>query len=232
MASRHPFAGQWNHNSHYYPLLRSLVPLDAVIVVDIGCGDGTLARYLQGVPEPAGRTVLGVDTDLAVLQNVAGGPDRSGDVAQAEAPQLRHELPGVGRALLVAASALSLPVADGSVDAVVMAMMLHHVEPVAALAEARRVLRPGGALLVFGFGARDGLRGLPAELLDTLAHRWHRRGKRHWEPPTVKSEPSLTWAQTRSLLSGELPGSTYQRLPMWRYLISWTSQPPLDDVLT
>jgi SAM-dependent methyltransferase len=48
------------------------------------------------------------------------------------------------------ARAEDLPVPDGSVDTVVASLVLCSVEdPAAALAEARRVLRPGGRLLFF-----------------------------------------------------------------------------------
>lgn len=39
--SAHPFAGSWNHNAHYYPLVRSRVR-GARSVLDVGCGEGTL----------------------------------------------------------------------------------------------------------------------------------------------------------------------------------------------
>ena len=52
-------------------------------------------------------------------------------------------------AALVAADAAALPLRNQSVDTVVSASTLHDwADPAAALAEARRVLRPGGRLLL------------------------------------------------------------------------------------
>src|ERR1700688_4549950 len=52
-----------------------------------------------------------------------------------------------GRARLLEASAESLPIEDTSVDTVVVTWALCSIpDPAAALAEARRVLRPGGSL--------------------------------------------------------------------------------------
>ncbi len=54
------------------------------------------------------------------------------------------------------ADATSLPLADASFDAAMLVSMLHHVEePRAALAEAARILRPGGRLAVMAYTCED-----------------------------------------------------------------------------
>ena len=56
----------------------------------------------------------------------------------------------------VEADAQRLPFDDQSFDAATMISMLHHVEDrSAALAEARRILRPGGRLVLKGFAGED-----------------------------------------------------------------------------
>jgi SAM-dependent methyltransferase len=90
-------------------------------VLDVGCGDGQLARYL-----PAGAWV-GVDSSPAKL---------------ARAPEPKH-LAKVG----------ALPFADASFGAVALLDVLDDLlVPELALAEARRVLGPGG-LVAVGFEA-------------------------------------------------------------------------------
>ena len=49
----------------------------------------------------------------------------------------------------IVATAESMPIDDGAVDAVVVGNAFHHFERDAAMAEIHRVLRPGGALAVF-----------------------------------------------------------------------------------
>jgi SAM-dependent methyltransferase len=83
-------------------------------ILDVGCGDGRLAGQL-----PAHAGWIGVDASHA---QVAAAP---------------------GPAVLADASAL--PIRTGSCGAVAQLWMLYHLEdPVDAIAEAHRVLRPGG----------------------------------------------------------------------------------------
>jgi ubiquinone/menaquinone biosynthesis C-methylase UbiE len=57
---------------------------------------------------------------------------------------------------IIAAAAESLPLEDESFDAAILVSMLHHVaDPAAALAEARRILRPGGRMAVMVFTRED-----------------------------------------------------------------------------
>lgn len=57
---------------------------------------------------------------------------------------------------IVEADAQRLPLGDETFDAAMMISMLHHVEDRgAALAEARRILRPGGRLVLMGFTEED-----------------------------------------------------------------------------
>jgi SAM-dependent methyltransferase len=92
------------------------------LVLDVGAGTGTATRRLV----EAGATVVPVDAAMAML---AVARDRC---------QCRP----------VAGDARALPLSNGSVDAVVMGFLLNHLaDPAAALAEAARVVRPGGWVL-------------------------------------------------------------------------------------
>ena len=90
-------------------------------ILEIGCGNGwNMSRFAQH-----GRVAFGLD---AVPERVA--------LAAAHGPALL-------------ADGLRLPVGDGCLDMVYVQHVLHHIGDVArALAEARRVLRPGGVLFL------------------------------------------------------------------------------------
>lgn len=109
-------------------MLERHVPLDGARVVDVGCGFGALVRHMRS----RGADAIGVECGAAALAAA-----RAAEPAHAD-----RYLEGVGQ---------DLPIGDGEVDAVVFSYSLHHVpaqDMDAALAEAHRVLRPGGIVYV------------------------------------------------------------------------------------
>ena len=108
-------------------LLSSLRP--DMKILDIGCGPGSISIDLATlVPE---GSVIGVDTELNVLQQ-----------AQANA----HNQ-GVSNATFVQGNIHDLAYPDNTFDVVHAHQVLQHCgEPIKAIAEMRRVLKPGGLL--------------------------------------------------------------------------------------
>ncbi len=116
-------------------------------VLDIGTGTGRLLELLA----PRVASGLGVDASRAML-------------ALARA---RLAKTGFSHVSVRQADMYRLPLARGF-DVVVVQMVLHYAEdPAAVLAEAARVLSPGGVLLVVDLAAHD-----REALGDRLAHRW------------------------------------------------------------
>ncbi len=138
--------------SYAYGRLAKVAPAGHVYpkVLEIGCGTGFFVLNLAqaGVVGEAWCADIAtgmVETALAHAERL--GVRAHGCVADAEA----------------------LPFEDGSFDLVVGHAVAHHLPDVsAALAEARRVLRPGGRLVIAGEPTRTG---------DRIAAQWKRLGR-------------------------------------------------------
>jgi len=111
-------------------LLDRLAPLHAQRIIELGCGAAGLSRKLLAAWPACRVTALEVD-ETQHANNLAEPPT-----------------PGL---TFVAAGAQAIPFGDGDFDLALMLKSLHHI-PLAlmdqALAETRRVLRPGGHLYV------------------------------------------------------------------------------------
>jgi demethylmenaquinone methyltransferase / 2-methoxy-6-polyprenyl-1,4-benzoquinol methylase len=100
------------------------------VAADVACGTGALTRELEALAP--GALVVGFDFSFEMLRHARSTPQ----------PHLR----------LAAGDALRLPLADATVDVVTIAFGLRNLpEPGQGLLELRRVLRPGGRLVVCEF---------------------------------------------------------------------------------
>lgn len=122
-------------------------------LLEIGVGTGYYSHDLAGWVEPEGRLEL-FDLQQEFLDHVMRGAQERG---------LSNLVPTRG-------DATALPYEDASVDAVILTAVLGEIpDSAAALREIRRVLKPGGRLVVgelFGdphFTTRAGLERLGAE---------------------------------------------------------------------
>lgn len=142
-------------------------------VLDVGCGSGVLLdRLARTVP---GAGLAGVDLSGAML-----------DVAR------RRLGPGVE---LCRAAAEALPCADASFDTVVSVSVFHFIRrPEAALREMRRVLAPGGRLVLTDWCADY----LACRLLDAWLRRVDAGHYRTYDAASLRSLLARTgWAVAR-----------------------------------
>jgi len=104
------------------------------VVADLGVGTGSLAEALA----PFASSVIGVDRSQQMLQAA------------------RHRLRERNNVELREGDLEALPIAEGEVDVAIMALVLHYVlDPPAVLREVRRVLKPGGRLLLVDMRLHD-----------------------------------------------------------------------------
>ncbi len=111
----------------YFSELEGLIPGDATLL-ELGCGSGAL---LDALLPRSGKTI-GVDYSRAMLEEAKRNLGEKSSGVDLRLGELEH-----------------LPLADNSVDIAVACMVLHHIaQPQRVLAEAARVVKKGGSLIV------------------------------------------------------------------------------------
>jgi SAM-dependent methyltransferase len=130
------------------PLLRQQPPLR---VVDLGCGAGVdlerlpLGSALRVGVEPAALA----GSSVAAAAGAASGRPARASAAPARVPSAREPADGAARVWFVRGRAEATPLLEGKFDLALALDVLEHLDDdAAALAEAVRLLRPAGRLLV------------------------------------------------------------------------------------
>jgi ubiquinone/menaquinone biosynthesis C-methylase UbiE len=127
-------------------------------------------------------------------------------LTEPEAPMARRLARRAGGREVVSARAEALPFADASFDTVVSTLVLCTVEdPAGALAEARRVLRPGGRLLFIEHVRADG--GL-ARWQDRLEGLW-----RHVGNGCHANRDTLTTLSANGFAVSDVETATWRKMP-------------------
>jgi SAM-dependent methyltransferase len=196
-----PDADRWNHNIHYHRLLLAAIPSGAQRALDVGCGEGTLARALRRqVPD-----VSGIDLDEAgiALARQQSEPDR--DITYVIGDVLTH------------------PFALASFDAIVSVATLHFLQPVAALTRLQELLTPGGVLAVVGVARSRLPHDVGWEAVSVATNLRYRLSRPYWDHPCPTLwPPPDTYDTTRRLVAAQLPGARFRRHALWRYSFVWT----------
>jgi SAM-dependent methyltransferase len=190
----------WNHNTHYHRLILEAIPPGCKRVLDVGCGEGMLARQLARlVPH-----VVGLDSDAASL-GLARRQDPDGKIA------------------LVRGDFRTYPFAPATFNMITSVAALHHMEARAALDRMSQLLAPGGRLAIVGLARSRLPADLPWEAAAVIAHRGYMLARTYWEHPSpVVWPPPHNYAEMNALARQMLPGARYRRHLLWRYSLIWT----------
>jgi 2-polyprenyl-3-methyl-5-hydroxy-6-metoxy-1,4-benzoquinol methylase len=185
---------RWNHNIHYHPVVLRSVPPDAQRALDVGCGEGMLARALRTVVPH----VTGIDLHRPSLDAARAYGD---DITYLEGDFLEDSLE--------------------TYDVVASVATLHHVDAAKGLRRLADLVRPGGVLVVIGLARPHGLRDVPYTVAALAAGIPLRLVKGKWDHPSpIVWPPPVTYTEMRAL-AGTLPGSVYRRHLLYRYSITW-----------
>lgn len=198
--------GRWNHNIHYHPLLLDAVPEAADRGLEVGCGEGMLARQLRCRV----RHVAAIDVHEPSIE-LARRQDAGGDIDY------------------LLGDFFTWGFEPASFDVVVSVAALHHMNAAAALDRMRRLLRPGGVLAILGLARSRHPADLPRDVAATLVSRAHRLSHARrlrtdpWESPAPTVwPPPHTHREIQSLAERTLPQARFRRHLLWRYSLTWT----------
>lgn len=145
-------AGQWDRlRSELFGSRSDIMGLLGLIdeswqVGDLGCGTGQLSELIA----PFAGSVIAVDDSAAMIAAA------------------RKRLVSFDNVSVRAGSLEALPIDDATLDVALIFLVLHYVvEPELAIAEAHRVLKPSGRLIIVDMMPHD-----RQELVDEMGHVW------------------------------------------------------------
>jgi ubiquinone/menaquinone biosynthesis C-methylase UbiE len=191
------------------------LPARARFVLDAGCGTGILAAQVADHAE----RVVGMDISRSMLR-----------VARA-----RQVARGKKNIDFIAGNAEALPFRDGSFDCVVSSAALYNTRLDRSLPELRRVVRPGGRIVVADLVQRypwldrrpawavvKALKGAPGHAaafgVRTMLRVLSFRTSRAWV--VHHARPKLTPSELRDAYSRHLPGCVIEDR-RWDVCVSW-----------
>ncbi len=189
----------WNHNIHYHGFVLDLLPAGCRRALDVGCGEGSLARKLARHCDE----VVAIDSDAAALARA------------------RERSAGGSRIVLHHGDVLARELPDASFDFIAVVATLHHLPLESALIRFRDLLRSGGTLAVVGlYKLNTPMDYLMAALAAPLS--WiirHRLDEAEVGAPLMA--PKQTLQEIRRAATALLPGARLRRRLFFRYTLAW-----------
>ncbi|MGC4996881.1 class I SAM-dependent methyltransferase [Streptomyces sp. DT195] len=190
----------WNTNVARHPGILRQVPRGCGHALDVGCGDGLLARKLAGRV----RHVTGIDRSpemIARAREVSG--DRE-DVRFVQGDFLACDLPAEGY------------------DFICSVTTVHHMDFTGALLRMRELLRPGGTLVVVGLAREKSVGEWAAFLAAAPVMRVTKAVRRASAPEGMPvAEAEMSYGEVRAAAGRLLPGVRYRRHVLRRYSLVW-----------
>jgi ubiquinone/menaquinone biosynthesis C-methylase UbiE len=164
-------------------------------VLDVGCGTGTLLIEAATRVVPSG-SMQGIDRSPEMLAHARRKAAAQGVTAN-----------------FVEGSANRLPFPDASFDVVLCTLMLHHLPALmqmATIGEMRRVLRPGGRMVIVDLQPPKTVTAMISVI--ALFHVFHQARSRGNAPDWQKIEELLTQLGVQLVSRGEIWGGTVRAL--------------------
>ena len=115
----------WNHSVAYFGYIKNIVA-DCKDILDVGCGDGSLIRYLDDQK----RVLIGIDADKKCIDFAANNTDSDN--------------------IKFICSRFEIYNFEKKFDAIIFNSSIHHMDMKDAVNKAKTILVPGGIILIVG----------------------------------------------------------------------------------
>lgn len=189
----------WNHNIHYHNLVLTSATPDCRRALDVGCGQGLLARRLA----ERCQEVIAIDIDRDAISRT-----RVGDGLE-------------GRVKFVEGDVMTYAFSDGSFDFITAVATIHHLQLRPALVRFQKLLIPGGVLAMVGLYRAETLSDY-ALAAAAFPVSWMLRSLRgHADVGAPVQDPKETLREIRSACDIFLPGASLRRRLLFRYSLIW-----------
>ncbi|MFE3489212.1 MULTISPECIES: methyltransferase domain-containing protein [Streptomyces] len=199
----------WDHNAHYHRWILRRLPGRFTGALDVGSGSGDLARLLATRAE----AVHGIDIDPAIVERAR-----------------ERTAPGAPVTFSVGDALEDVP--SGLYDVITCVATVHHLPLGEALTHFRRLLAPGGTLIIVGLYRP---RSLSDHLIDAvalpsnIAMAWVKnRGRRAPRPVAMTAPTRAATTAFPDIVRDArhvLPGARLRRRLFWRYTLVWKRGP-------
>lgn len=189
----------WNHNTAYYRWIKRQTA-ECRHILDVGCGDGSLAAYLDdGV-----KRITGIDIDKLCISK-ANSENKSANTQ------------------FICCSFDSYETQQ-HYDAIIFVASIHHMDMMTAIEKAKTLLSQNGLLIIVGLAKPstaidyviEALRILPCKIISKLKHI---QSSENLNIPVSYSIPSFN--EVRDISSRMLPCADIKYGLFYRYLLKW-----------
>ncbi|WP_048832899.1 class I SAM-dependent methyltransferase [Streptomyces varsoviensis] len=190
----------WNTNVARHPGILRAVPADCGDALDVGCGDGLLARKLAG----RAKRVTGVDNSPEMIARA------------------RESATGDPRLTFIEDDFLTAGLPDQGFDFVCSVTAIHHMDFEPALLRMRELLRPGGTLVVVGLAREVSAADWAVLVAAAPVVRVTKVLRRARGPEGMPvADPRMGYGQVRAAAREVPPGVRYRRHVLRRYSLTW-----------